>query len=194
MKSISLEDLTFKYDGELIFSSVNLSIPPAKYELKGGNGVGKSTFLKLLCGLQIPSEGHVKIEGMTDLVSESVNFPSEMDVQTIFSLYERYQRTDVTLRDSLLEVFSFHQYLMTRVSALSQGNCQKLRLILGLSGSGNWLLLDEAFNGLDGNSVVLLNELIAGIDRPTILVDHSNQHVLDISSNLVIENKAICIA
>lgn len=194
MRTIILENLTVKYGCEFIFSSVSLSIPYGKYILKGKNGVGKSTFFRLLCGLQKPTKGHIRIKGPIDLVTEGVYFPDNMNVQTIFSLYERYQRTDVALRDEMIEKFSFHQYLAATLSSLSQGNCQKLRLILGLSGKGHWLLLDEPFNGLDKDSAVLLNELIIGVNKPVILVDHSQQYIFGGFSTLFIENKKICIA
>lgn len=192
VSTIYLDNLTVKYAHELIFSSVNLSIAPGKYLLKGKNGSGKSTLLRLLCGLQDPSVGTIKVLGRPDLVSDSILFPDTMSVQSIFLLYERYNRSDVLLRDRLLESFSLQKQLGSTVDMLSQGELQKLRLILGLSGNGSWLLLDEAFNGLDSESVALLNGFIDELERPLIVVDHSGQANSNRFSTLLIDNKTVC--
>lgn len=193
MKSISLTNFVVKHGSKIVFSETNLLIPEEKYILKGPNGCGKSTFLRVLSGLQNPTKGSIKIDFPSDLVSESIKFPGNMNVQAIFSLYERYRRLDIYLRDELLESFSLKQYLLMNLNSLSQGSQQKIRLILGLSGKGSWLFLDEPFNGLDTESVILLNDIITRIDRPIILVDHSNQSQSNCFSEIQIKNKKLCI-
>jgi ATPase subunit of ABC transporter with duplicated ATPase domains len=59
---ISTEDLSLSFGGRTLFASVNVKFTPGNcYGLIGANGAGKSTFLKILSGVQEPSSGHVSV-------------------------------------------------------------------------------------------------------------------------------------
>jgi ATPase subunit of ABC transporter with duplicated ATPase domains len=59
---ISTEDLSLSFGGRTLFQNVNAKFTPGNcYGLIGANGAGKSTFLKILSGVQEPSSGHVSI-------------------------------------------------------------------------------------------------------------------------------------
>tara|TARA_B100000700_G_C14963014_1_gene817482 strand:+ start:135 stop:722 length:588 start_codon:yes stop_codon:yes gene_type:complete len=195
MINIELNNVSVKLGDNLIFKSVNLTIPNGQYQLTGENGAGKSTLLQLLSGLITPTTGTLKLEDRTDLVADSIQIPENMTVTTVFSLYDKYRRCNVAARDELIDKFQFSDWLNSTVGELSQGNQQKLKLILALSGTGTWLLLDEPFNGLDSASVAMLNQSLAGIQRPFIVIDHSGQlTTMHPRRNLHIENKSVALA
>lgn len=59
---ISTEDLSLSFGGRTLFENVNVKFTPGNcYGLIGANGAGKSTFLKILSGVQEPSTGHVSV-------------------------------------------------------------------------------------------------------------------------------------
>ena len=63
---IEIRNLDFMYKKSPVFSNINLSFPQGNiYGLLGENGVGKTTLLKLICGLLRPSQGSVSIDGAT---------------------------------------------------------------------------------------------------------------------------------
>ena len=63
---IEIKNLSFSYKKTPVFSNINLSFPQgAIYGLLGENGVGKTTLLKIICGLQRPNEGTCTVDGMT---------------------------------------------------------------------------------------------------------------------------------
>ena len=190
---IQLTHLRMQYGQRTIFNTPNLTIPQGKYLLSGKNGTGKSTLLKLICRLEKPTSGSIATPETVDLVAEYVHFPAEMSVPGIFALYDNYERCNIQTRNELIESFQFSPYINMKVSALSQGNHQKLRLILALSGNGAWLLLDEPFNGLDADSVGKLNQYITNLTRPLIVVDHSNQSNASSFSTLHIRDQQLCI-
>ncbi len=193
MNSIVLNNVEVKHGVKAIFLGVNLSLPENKYRLKGPNGCGKSTLLRIFSGLQTVAKGTVSINLPADLIADSIKFPSDMTVHAIFALFERYQRTDIVIRDALIKTFSLQQYLYMSFNSLSQGNQQKVRVILGLSGTGSWLFLDEPFNGLDADNEALLTKIISNSKRPMIMVDHSVQRRLDGFKNMEIRDRTICI-
>ena len=195
MTNIELNNVSLKLGDNLILDSVTLALPEGQYQLTGKNGAGKSTFLQLLSGLIMPSSGSLNVDDRPDLVADSIQIPDNMTVTTVFSLYDKYQRCDTTQRSQLIEAFQFSDCLTATVGKLSQGNQQKLKLILALSGNGHWLLLDEPFNGLDSASVAMLNQSLAGIQRPFIVIDHSGQlTTMHPRRKLHIENKSIALA
>ena len=63
---IEIRNLDFSYRKMPVFSGINLTFPEGSiYGLLGENGVGKTTLLKLICGLQRPTEGTCTIDGLT---------------------------------------------------------------------------------------------------------------------------------
>ena len=175
MTNIELNNVSVKLGDNLILDSVTLALPEGQYQLTGKNGAGKSTFLQLLSGLIMPSSGSLNVDDRADLVADSIQIPDNMTITTVFSLYDKYRRCDITQRNQLIEAFQFSDCLTATVGKLSQGNQQKLKLILALSGNGHWLLLDEPFNGLDSTSAATLNHILAETNRPLIVIDHSEQ-------------------
>ena len=60
---LSTVNLTKRYGKRVLFEKINISLDPGKkYGLIGANGAGKSTFMKILAGIEEPSEGEVQIE------------------------------------------------------------------------------------------------------------------------------------
>ena len=194
MTNIELNNVSLKLGDNLILDSVTLTLPEGQYQLTGKNGAGKSTFLQLLSGLIMPSSGSLNVDDRPDLVADSIQIPDNMTITTVFSLYDKYRRCDTTQRSQLIEAFQFSDCLTATVGKLSQGNQQKLKLILALSGNGHWLLLDEPFNGLDSTSAATLNQMLAELHRPSIVIDHSEQLTnLRPRRKLHIDNKSIVL-
>lgn len=193
MSSINIRNLTVSLSNKTLFDGLNLTIPAGKYQLRGENGVGKSTLLKVICGLLRPDNGEVMVADKTELVSDDIAIPPEMTVSSVFRLYDQYDRCDVRLREQLVDDFVFREHLAKTIESLSQGSLQKLKIILAVSGQGKWLLLDEAFNGLDQDAIVTLNSIIAVSDRPMILVDHANLCTLKSIVPIHVKNASLCI-
>ena len=63
---IEIRNLNFSYKKTPVFTNINLSFPQGSiYGLLGENGVGKTTLLKLICGLLRPTEGTCTVDGLT---------------------------------------------------------------------------------------------------------------------------------
>ena len=64
---IETENLTKRYGTATVVDKVNLHVPKGKiYGLLGRNGAGKTTAVKLLCGLYYPTSGEILINGKSN--------------------------------------------------------------------------------------------------------------------------------
>jgi energy-coupling factor transport system ATP-binding protein len=176
---IVLEDLRFRYDksGRDVVKDLNLTVPKAKlFCIVGGNGVGKSTVVKLIGGLIHPQRGKIFING-----ADIKKNPAKDKNAGAVSLLPQNQRllfTENTVRQNLLSVFdkrgkqdgsAFAQHekegkiagvtalltlddLLDRPPAeLSAGEQQRAALAMILLRETGILLLDEPTKGLDNH-------------------------------------------
>ena len=73
MSFISIDNLSYAYQDETIFSGANLKIKAGEIVgVFGPSGVGKSTLLQLLCGNLLPQAGRVRSDGEMTLLSQDL--------------------------------------------------------------------------------------------------------------------------
>jgi ABC-type multidrug transport system ATPase subunit len=149
---------------------------------------------KAICGLVKPEAGEIDVAGNIDLVADHVQIPPAMTPKAVFNIYDKYERCDIEKRYLLVRKFSYQEQLNKSIGALSQGNLQKLKIILALCGNGSWLLLDEVFNGLDENAIDILNELLGESNRPMLVIDHSLAFSVPNIQNLLMADQHLCTA
>ncbi len=157
---ITINNLDFSYKNVTVFRNISLEFKEGcVYGLLGENGVGKTTLLKLMSGLQSPVSGTVSIDDF---------IPSERNpyfLQNIFYLPEEVITDDTTPEKFINKLGVFypcydHSYFLElmkemevdvtrKFSALSYGQKKKALLACALSLRTDYLLLDEPTNGLD---------------------------------------------
>ncbi len=204
---ISINNLDFAYSKkEALFDQLSIDLQTGKiYGLLGKNGTGKSTLLKLICGVLFPRSGGVEIDG-----SES----SARKVQTlhnIFFLSEDYLLPSVsaTKYSELQRPFypnfdegKFYQILDTfelsrtkNLSKMSFGQKKKYLIAFGIACNTKYLLLDEPTNGLDIPSKAQFRTVMASGFLEDQLVIISTHQIRDLSklidSIIIIENGRI---
>lgn len=183
-------------DGFKALDNVSISIPDGCiYGFLGSNGAGKSTLLRMMCGVYRTEQGSVKIDGEDVFDNPSAKskifFVNDETVQyakfTLDGLAKYYA--------SYYESFSFEIYERLvkqlqlprnkRMSDFSKGMKRQAVVIIGLSCNTQYLLLDEAFDGLDPAmrrfiKQIIINELI---DRQATMV---------VSSHNIVEINELC--
>ncbi|MDM9380103.1 ABC transporter ATP-binding protein [Chlorogloeopsis sp. ULAP01] len=143
--------------------------------LKGGNGCGKTTLLKLLCGLLKPTTGKLEILGRDTSkrtvvqIAKDVGFVLQNPNHQLFadSVRAEIQQPEVTkaIADLLLEQLNLSDHANEHPQALSQG--QKRRLALGavLARQPKICLLDEIMVGQDPNSLSLMLNVLSNFTQ-----------------------------
>lgn len=183
---ITIKNLDFSYKNSAVFKNISLDFKEGNvYGLLGENGVGKTTLLKLICGLQFPNHGTCRVDEY---------IPSERNpyfLQNIFYLPEEVITDDTTPEKYVNKIGAFypnydHSYFLDlmkelevdatkKFSALSYGQKKKALLACALSLRTEYLLLDEPTNGLDIPSKALFRKVILQHGVPT---DNTDLHRL----------------
>lgn len=190
---ITINTLDFSYKNVAVFKNISLNFKRGNvYGLLGENGVGKTTLLKLICGLQHPTAG-------TCTIDEFV--PSERNpyfLQNIFFLPEEVITDDTTPEKFVKKLGVFyprydHEYFLNlmnelevdatkKFDTLSYGQKKKALLACALSLRTDYLLLDEPTNGLDIPSKALFRKVILQhcTDETTVII--STHQVKDVEN------------
>jgi macrolide transport system ATP-binding/permease protein len=145
---ISVEQVTKSHDGRMILRGLSFAVPAdARIMLIGPNGVGKTTLLRLLLGLETPDAGKVRVTGSVRLGY----LPQEPALDPAQTVLEAYRQVvagyDEQLIAGLLERGLFRLEDMSKlVGQLSIGQRRKLELARLMAHQPNILLLDEPTN------------------------------------------------
>ena len=181
--------------GNLILEDVNIRVPDGKVlGLVGTNGSGKSTLLRLMSGVYVPDSGVVLYDGKNandPKVREDVFFlpddpfyAGQTTGKGIFDTYLTfYPNLDRELYRQLLERFKLDENAHQR--NFSKGMRRQFYIALALSARPKYLLLDEAFDGLDAfTKKTVIEEINRAVEE--------NGSTVVISSHALSELETFC--
>jgi len=184
---ITIQDLTFWYSKKnKVFENLNLELESGHiYGLLGKNGCGKTTLLKLICGLSFPKSGSVRVENrvplkrepgfLTDIffVPEEISLPS-MTPLTFARIYgDFYPAFNARQFREFMEKFEVESD--RKFSGMSHGQKRKSLTAFALATNTRYLFLDEPTNGFDIPSKAAFRSILASTfseERTIILSTH----------------------
>jgi drug efflux transport system ATP-binding protein len=187
VSAVSVNELTRRFDGFVAVDRVSFEIERGEvFGLLGANGAGKTTIIRMLCGIYRPSAGQAIVLGTDtrahpDLIRSRIGYMSQR-----FSLYEELT-VDENLRfygevygnlaassfDSVCERVGLSSgQRTTRADQLPTGIRQRAALAAAIAHGPELLFLDEPTSGVDPRSRLLFWELIGELARAgtTVLV------------------------
>lgn len=180
--NIAVENVSFGYTGDIVLKNLDFRIQSGEMvTIIGGNGVGKSTLMKLILGELVPDSGRIKLLGedvrsMKDFkkigyvpqgnVANKVTFPITCKELVCLELYDDFgfikvpkkrhkQRSEEMLRGMGLE-----KYIHTPVNELSGGLQQRVMIARAMINEPELLIFDEPTAGVDEKSKVHFAEVI----------------------------------
>ena len=166
MSIIQAQNLTRKFGALVAVDHLNLEVEPGEiFSLVGPDGAGKTTTMRLLCGLMNPTEGSAVVAGHdvskeTDLMKDQIGYMAQRfglygDLTVdenmrfysdLFGIVGR-EREELTAR--LLRMTRMEPFRKRPAAKLSGGMKQKLALMCTLLHKPRVLFLDEPTNGVD---------------------------------------------
>jgi ABC-2 type transport system ATP-binding protein len=163
---IEVKDLTRRFGALTAVDRLNLEVAPGEiFGLVGPDGAGKTTTLRLMCGLMDPDQGQVLIDGHdaareTDVVRDHIGYMAQRfglypDLTVDENMYFYADLFGITKRDreellpGLLQMTRMAPFRKRQAGRLSGGMKQKLALMCTLLHKPRVLFLDEPTNGVD---------------------------------------------
>jgi ABC-type multidrug transport system ATPase subunit len=171
---ILLNQIGKRFNFNWIFKDISISVGSSeKWVILGPNGSGKSTFLKLLSGAVLPSEGSInwKLGGATiesELIYKYVSISAPyLELIEEFTLAEHIDfhfsiKPSVAniSHSKILELTGLKNSANRRISYFSSGMIQRVKLSLAILSDTPLLLLDEPLSNLDAQATSWYQNLI----------------------------------
>jgi ATP-binding cassette subfamily B protein len=188
ISSLQFKQIEYHYKSDLRIGPQNFYFIKGKiYLIKGENGVGKSTFIKIFAGLLSPKSGHIYVNEKEIMPEIWINYRSTIGIvhQTSKLFYGTIKDNLILHENSFDTSNILKKYLISKTDdvligesgeLLSGGQIQKLKIIRELIQSKELLILDEPLNNLDINSIEVICNEIKDFkkDRITIIVCHTD--------------------
>jgi ATP-binding cassette, subfamily F, member 3 len=187
---VEAEGLGKSYGSKRVFSDARFSIERGdRVALVGVNGAGKSTLIKLLTGVEQPTEGAIKLGH--NVVSEYFAQDQYKVLDPEARMLDDISRAAVKVPESelrsLLGCFLFSgDDVFKRLGVLSGGERNRFALARILVSPSNFLLLDEPTNHLDMRAKDVLLDAIAAFSGTVVFVSH-DRYFIDRLATRVIE-------
>ena len=170
----------------------------AIYGFVGRNGAGKTTLIRLICGLQLPTEGSFTLYGCPNTGREITKARRRMgavvETPSIYlsmtaeeNLKQQYQILGLPSCEGvgeLLELVRLQNTGRKKARDFSLGMRQRLGIAVALAGDPDFLILDEPANGLDPQGIIEIRELILRLNRERQITVLISSHILDELSRL----------
>lgn len=194
--ALQVRNLRYQYDrlAKPIIADLNLSIAAGEsVAIVGPSGVGKTTLMKLMCGLLSPDEGAVLVDGMdisniginnyrqciacvlqddkllAGSIAENISgFDAEMDLKRIESCARR-----CNMHDDIQKMPMGYETLIGELGgSLSGGQKQRLLIARALYRRPSILFMDEATSHLDLKNETHINNAIAQLNITRVIIAH----------------------
>ena len=182
------------YGNYKALNGLTMHVPKgAIYGFVGKNGAGKTTLIRLVCGLQNPTDGEYSIYGIDSRQKECVKArrrtgavvetPSiYLDMTATDNLKEQYRILGLPSFDGIpdiLKLVGLENTGKKKAKHFSLGMRQRLGIAIALAGSPDFLLLDEPVNGLDPQGIIEIRELILKLNQERGITVLISSHILD---------------
>lgn len=175
-------------------NGVTMNVPKgAIYGFVGRNGSGKTTLIRLICGLQDPTDGEFtlyeirntnskisKVRRRIGAVVETPAFYDDMTAEENLKMqYAMLGLPSYDEIDKLLSLVGLADAEKKKAKYFSLGMKQRLGIAIALCGNPDFLILDEPINGLDPQGIIEIRELILRLNREKNITVLISSHILE---------------
>ena len=217
MPEIILKNVTKRFGKSVAVDNLNLTIPTRSFiTLLGPSGCGKTTTLRMIAGLETPTEGEIIIDGKTVFSSEKgVNVPpNKRDVGFLFQNYAlwphmtvyqniafglenlKWDKKRIRQRiDELLAMLKIEEYEKRYPSELSGGLQQRVAIARTLAPNPKVQFMDEPLSNLDAKlrteMRTELKRLHIDTDSTFVYVTHDQLEAMTLSTKVCLMEKGL---
>ncbi len=191
--------VTKRYRSFTVLNGLTMRIPKGSvYGFVGRNGAGKTTLIRIICGLQEPTDGSYTLYGVKNTESAVLRNRRRMgavvESPAIYlgmtakeNIRQQYNVLGIPLdegAEELLRLVGLDKTGSKTARNFSLGMRQRLGIAVALAGNPDFLVLDEPTNGLDPQGIIEMRELILKLNREQGITVLISSHILDELSRL----------
>lgn len=186
MNILNAEKISKTYGEKELFDCITLGVNDGdKIGVIGVNGTGKSTFLKIIAGVEFPDEGKI-VKGRNVTIEYLPQTPAFLENDTIISYVVRGKKNSSEAQaKSILNRLGITD-CDADINTLSGGQKKRIALARVLVEPAEVLILDEPTNHLDNDMVIWLEDYIKKFKGELIMVTH-DRYFLDNVTNRIVE-------
>lgn len=201
---IDIRSLSKSYGSHKILKNLSLKIKKgAVTSIVGPNACGKTTLIKCILGLVVPTSGELWIDGeRTDARGEfrrkigympqTPTFPGNLCLRELLDMLENLRGTPAQSRNEMVRYFGLENILSQPLAQLSGGTRQKVAAVIAFMFKAPLVILDEPTVGLDPVTSLHFKELVLQeAERGTtiILVSHIMTEVEKMATEMAFINE-----
>ncbi len=217
MPEIILKNLTKKFGSFIAVDNLNIKISDGDFiTLLGPSGCGKTTTLRMIAGLETPTEGEIFIDGTLVFSSEKrIDIsPSKRNVGFLFQNYAlwphmtvwqniafglenlKWDRAQIKKRvEELIEMLQISEFSSRYPAELSGGQQQRVAIARTLATSPQVLLMDEPLSNLDAKLRMEMRTELKRLHRETsatfIYVTHDQLEAMTLATKICLLDKGL---
>lgn len=192
---IQVSNLTKRFTNSVAVDDVSFEIKRGEtFALLGPNGSGKTTTLKCLVGLTLPTSGKIEVDGLNisrrpreakrlmSFLPQRVAFSDQLTGREVLEFYCRLRRLPSKRIDETLNTpnFHFNGFFDKSVSQFSGGMIQRLGLAVACLPDAPVLVLDEPTASLDPHGAIQFREFLASLKRNGKTIVFSSHVLADV--------------
>ncbi|MDM7855605.1 ABC transporter ATP-binding protein [Cellulomonas alba] len=201
---IEAQALTKRYGDKTAVDGITFTVQPGKVTgFLGPNGAGKSTTMRMIMGLDRPTQGSVTVNGRPydKFASPLTEVGALLEAKAVHTgrsarnhlraLAATHGIPDKRVNE-VIEMTGLQQVAKRRVGGFSLGMGQRLGIAVALLGDPRTLILDEPVNGLDPEGVLWVRNLVkylAGEGRTIFLSSHLMSEMALTADHLIVIGK-----
>ncbi len=193
--TIQVTNLTKKFKDFIAVNDVSFEVERGEtFALLGPNGSGKTTTMKCMVGLSLPTSGNISIEGfdvlrngreakrLMSFLPQRVAFSDQLTGREVLEFYSRLRRLPKQRIDETLNTpnFHFNGFFDKSVSQFSGGMIQRLGLAVACLPDAPVLVLDEPTVSLDPNGAIQFREFLGSLKREGKTIVFSSHMLPDV--------------
>ncbi|MDW7550122.1 ATP-binding cassette domain-containing protein [Pseudoalteromonas peptidolytica] len=188
---IEINNIDKYFSKNALFKNYSQKFTHDKTCLSAPNGIGKTTLLCMIAGVDIAFSGQIllqnkevkKRQSCVALASDNIPYPSFLPAKELLNLTSTAWQCDFPTE--LIHDFQFDPFLNTRYEDLSSGNKKKLQLINALMRNTPYLLLDEPTAALDAAGCEYIVEVVSNYEGMVLMTSHEPEPFLQVGFHCV---------
>ena len=168
-----LQNISLKRSNIEIFNDINLSLSKGKVvSLKGKNGSGKTSLIKIMLNLLEPTSGTIYWKGknikknlysfydQVTYVPDKTTSLKNLTVEENIKIWKKISLSDIGNNQitNILKTLKLENYIYKKVNSLSLGETKKLELLRLIIENRKFWILDEPFTNLDTESINIMEQ------------------------------------